>query len=139
MSLNLKAAATVALVALLSAPALAATATPLGAAMVKAEKTDVMPVAQLTGMIGMWTANDLSMLDKAKSIKVLDTKTLYNDADLKQIASIEGTKKADIDKIRAALKGDVALDEWLTKNKIDLNRVVAVSAPATGTPEIVLY
>jgi hypothetical protein len=50
------------------------------------------------------------MLDKAKSIKVLDTKTMYKDADLKQIASVEGTKKADIDKIRAALKGDAALD-----------------------------
>lgn len=138
MSLNLKTVATVTLVALLSAPAMAATA-PLSATMVKAEKTDVMPVAQLTSMIGMWTANDLSMLDKAKSIKVLDTKTMYQDADLKQIASVEGTKKADIDKIRAALKGDAALDAWLTKNKVDLNRVVAVSAPATGSPEIVLY
>jgi hypothetical protein len=139
MSLNLKAAAAVTLVALLAAPALAATATPLAATMMKAEKADAMPIAQLTGMIGMWTANDLSMLDKAKSIKVLDTKTLYNEADLKQIASVEGTKKADIDKIRAALKGDAALDAWLTTNKVDLNRVVAVSAPATGTPEIVLY
>ena len=139
MPLNLKAAVAVTLVALLSAPALAATATPLSATMAMAEKTDVMPVAQLTSMIGMWTANDLSMLDKAKSIKVLDTKTMYQDADLKQIASVEGTKKADIDKIRAALKGDAALDAWLTKNKVDLNRVVAVSAPATGTPEIVLY
>lgn len=138
MSLNLKTIATVTLVALLSAPAMAATA-PLSATMAKAEKTDVMPVAQLTSMIGVWTANDLSMLDKAKSIKVLDTKTMYKDADLKQIASVESSKKADIDKIRAALKGDAALDAWLTKNKVDLNRVVAVSAPANGTPEIVLY
>jgi len=139
MSLTLKSAAAIALIAALSAPAMAATAPAVGASLAAATQADAVPVSTLTGMVGTWSAADLSMFDKAKSIKVLDTRKLYQDADLQKIASAETGKTADIDKIRAAIKGDAGLNAWFTANKLDVNRVIAVSVPTSGMPEIVLY
>ena len=117
-----------------SLPAMAAT----GATVVTASKTDAVPVTKLVPMIGAWQASDLAMLDKAPSVKVFDTKTLYQGADLTKIASAEGSKSADLMKIRDAIKGDATLKAWFDSHSIDISRVIAVSDPS-GKPEVFLY
>lgn len=138
MNLNLKAAAAVALVALLSAPAMAATAPAITATLSNAGKADMVPVARLTHVFGVWRSADLRMFDKAKSIKVFDAKMLYQGADLKKLASAETADAVKIGRIRAAIKGDAGLNAWFTANKLDVNRVVGVSTPKGGTPELIL-
>jgi hypothetical protein len=78
------------------------------------------------------------MFDKAKSIKVFDARMMYEGADLKKLASAETTDAVKIGRIRAAIKGDAGLDAWFTANKLDVNRVVGVSTPKGGTPELIL-
>ena len=131
--------AILALVMLATSPSLAATAPAVAATLVTAAKADVMPVDKLTGMVGVWSSADFGLFAKAKSIKVLDTKMLYSADDLKKIASAATGKAPEVTKIRAAIKGDASLDAWFTTNKLDLNRVIAVSVPTGGVPEIVLY
>ena len=138
MTLNLKAAAAVALVAMLSAPALAATAPAVTATMTNAAKADVVPVTRLIHVFGVWRAADLGMFDKAKSIRVFDAKMLYQGADLKKLASAETADAVKIGRIRAAIKGDAGLNAWFMANKIDVNRVVGVSTPKGGAPEVIL-
>lgn len=139
MHLTSKAYAILAIALVATVPALAANAPVATASLTNAAKADLVPVAKLTGMVGVWSSADLGTLDKAKSIKVLDTRMLYQAADLKKIASAETSRAADVAKIRAAIKGDAGLDAWFTANKLDVNRVIAVSVPTTGMPEIVLY
>lgn len=139
MNLNLKAAAAVAIVALLSAPAMAATAPVVTATLTNAAKADQVPVARLTHLFGVWRGADLKMFDKAKSIKVFDAKMLYEGADLKKLASAETADAVKIGHIRAAIKGDAGLNAWFTANKLDVNRVVGVSTPKGGTPEVILF
>ncbi len=115
-------------------PAMAAT----GATVVTAVKTDAVPVASVIGMVGSWKPGDLAMLDKATSVKVFDTKSLYQGADLTKIASAETAKSADLTKFRDAIRGDAALKAWFDGHAIDINRVIAVSDPS-GTPEVFLY
>lgn len=135
MHMNLKTTAALVLAALVSvAPALANDS----AKVVSAAKTDALPVANLVSMIGEWTAGDLAFLDKATSVKVFDTKALYQPADLTKIASAETGKNAELTKFRAAIQGDAGLMGWFKTNKIDINRVVAVADPH-GNPEIFLY
>ena len=133
---NLKTSVAVAIVALLSAPALAATND--SATVVNAMKADALPVGNLTAMVGEWTAGDLSFLDKAASIKVFDTKTLYSAGDQEKIASAETAKGADLTKFRAAIEADAGLANWFKTHNIDVNRVIAVADP-NGNPEIFLY
>lgn len=115
-------------------PAMAAT----GATVVTAAKSDAVPVASLVSMVGAWKPADLATLDKASSVKVFDTKTLYQGADLTKIASAEAAKNADLMKFRDAIRADGALDAWFGAHKIDISRVIAVSDPS-GSPEIFLY
>lgn len=117
-------------------PALAAA--PAGAKLVQATATDVMPVANVVGMIGTWHPADLTSLDKAAMVKVFDTKSLYPAADQSQIAKAETAKTADLGKFRSAIKADTTLSAWLTANKIDVNRVIALS-DVNGNAEIFLY
>lgn len=161
MFMNLKTSTALALAALLSvAPAMAATyaapamapamtpAKPAAAAPAAATVADnakvidetkaTVPIGTLVKMIGEWKKDDLAYLDKAKSIEIFDTKTLYHPADLKKIASAESSKSADLNKIRDAIKGDTGLMNWLDTNKIDLTRVVAVADPK-GHAELFLY
>ncbi len=101
----LKATTALVLVALLAAPAFAATVDP--AKEVNAVKTDVlMPVGSLTPMIGEWSAGDLNFLDKAASIKVFDTKALYSPADLQKIASAETSQTKQLGSFRDAIRAD---------------------------------
>ena len=135
MHMNLKTTAALVLAALVSvAPALANDS----AKVVSAAKADALPVANLVDMIGEWTSGDLAFLDKATSVKVFDTKQLYQPADLTKIASAETGKNAELAKFRTAIQGDAGLMGWFKTNKIDINRVVAVADPK-GNPEIFLY
>lgn len=135
MQMNLKTTAALILAALVSvAPAMANDS----AKVVSAAKTDALPVANLVGMIGEWTSGDLAFLDKATSVKVFDTRTLYQPTDLTKIASAETGKNAELTKFRAAIQGDPGLMGWFKTNNIDINRVVAVADPK-GSPEIFLY
>ena len=137
MHLPLKATTALVLVALLAAPAFAATVDP--AKEVNAVKTDVlMPVGSLTPMIGEWSAGDLNFLDKAASIKVFDTKTLYSPADLQKIASAETSQTKQLGSFRDAIRADAGLAGWFKAHNIDINRVVAVSDP-DGNPQVFLY
>ncbi|RYG77039.1 MAG: hypothetical protein EON59_17355 [Alphaproteobacteria bacterium] len=108
------------------------------AKMVTGMKTEAAPVATLTGMIGTWTPADLTSLDKAASVKVFDTRTIYDSADLLKVSSAETAKAAELGKFHDAIRGDAALKGWFDTNKIDVNKVVAVSMP-NGTPELFLY
>lgn len=135
MHVNLKTTAALVLAAMVSvAPALANDS----AKVVSAAKADALPVANLVSMIGEWTAGDLAFLDRATSVKVFDTRTLYQPADLTKIASAETGRNAELTKFRAAIQGDAGLTGWFNTNKIDINRVVAVADPH-GNPEIFLY
>ena len=135
MQMNLKTTAALILAALVSvAPALASDS----AKVVSAAKADALPVANLVDMIGEWTSGDLAFLDKATSVKVFDTRQLYQPADLTKIASAETGKNAELTKFRAAIQGDPGLMGWFKTNQIDVNRVVAVADPR-GNPEIFLY
>lgn len=135
MHMNLKTTAAFVLAAMVSvAPALANDS----ATVVSAVKADALPVANLVSMIGEWTAGDLAFLDKATSVKVFDTRQLYQPADLTKIASAETGKNAELTKFRAVIQGDAGLMGWFKTNKIDINRVVAVADPH-GNPEIFLY
>jgi hypothetical protein len=115
-------------------PAMAATS----ATVVTATKSDAVPIVSLVPMVGAWKSGDLALLDKATSVKVFDTKTLYQGADLSKIASAETAKNAELMKFRDAIRADAALDAWFGAHKIDVNRVIAVSDPS-GSPEIFLY
>jgi hypothetical protein len=118
------------------APAMAATADT--AKVVTGMKTEAAPVASLVGMVGHWTPTDLGHLDKAASVKVFDTRTIYPAADLQKIASAETSKAADLTKLRDAIRADSGLKAWFDANKIDVNKVIAVGDP-NGTPEIFTY
>ena len=139
MHLTSKAYAVLAIALIATAPALAATTPAVTASLVNAAKADLVPVAKLTSMVGVWSSADLGKFDKAKSIKVLDTRMLYQATDLKKIATVETSKASDLTKIRAAIRSDAGLDAWFASNKLDVNRVIAVLVPAAGVPEIVLY
>lgn len=137
MHINLKTSIALVLAALVStAPAMALASD--SATVVSAAKADALPVSNLVSMIGEWTAGDLAFLDKATSVKVFDTKQLYQPADLTKIASAETSKNADLTKFRAAIQGDAGLTGWFKTHNIDINRVVAVADPQ-GNPEIFLY
>jgi hypothetical protein len=135
MHLTSKAYAILAIAMVATAPAFAATDT---AVVTNALKSDAMPVAKVTAMVGEWSAADLSFLDKASSIKVFDTRMLYPSADQQKIASAETGKNADLTKLRAAIKADTGLNGWFTAHKIDVSRVIAVADP-NGSPQIFLY
>lgn len=135
MHLTSKAYAILAIALAATAPAFAATD---AAVVTNALKSEAMPVASVTAMVGAWSAADLSFLDKASSIKVFDTKTLYQPADQRKIASAETGKSADLTRLRAAIKADTGLNGWFTAHKIDVNRVIAVADP-NGSPQIFLY
>jgi hypothetical protein len=136
MHLPLKTTASLILVAMLAAPAFAATND--SATVVNAVQTDAVPISTLTPIIGNWAAADLSFLDKASSIKVFDTKSLYNAADLKLIASAETNRSMQLNDMRKAILGDAALAAWFKAHQIDVNRVVAVNDPS-GNAQIFLY
>jgi hypothetical protein len=137
MHRNLKAYAALAVVMIASASAPAFAAGD-AAKFVEATKTDIVPVASVTAMVGKWNAADLSVLDKAASIKVFDTKVLYPAADQKKIASAETSKAADLTKLRTAIKADKGLSGMLAAKKVDVNRVIAVTDQKSG-PQIFLY
>ncbi|HEY4202690.1 MAG TPA: hypothetical protein VGM83_19235 [Devosiaceae bacterium] len=107
------------------------------AANAMAAKTAVVPAATLKSWIGKWTPASIKTLGSAKNITVIDTKTLYKPADLKTIASAEGTHRTSLDKLHAAINADAGLKAWFGKNNVDVNRVVAYSQK--GTPEVFLY
>lgn len=135
MHLTSKAYAVLAIALAATVPAFAATDQ---AMMRNALKTDAMPVARVTGMVGKWSTADLSFLDKATAIKVYDTRSLYQPADLKKIASAETAKATDLTRLRADIKGDTGLDGWFNAHQIDVSRVIAVADPKGG-PQIFLY
>ncbi|UJW86874.1 hypothetical protein [Devosia sp. SL43] len=101
-------------------------------------KSEIVPVANLVDMIGVWTQGDLAFLDKATGVKTFDTKVLYPAADQAKIASAETAKATQLGKFRDAIRADSALSGWFSANHIDINRVVAVADP-NGNPEIFLY
>jgi hypothetical protein len=113
-------------------------ATPDTAKMVAGMKADAVPAANLEGMIGSWTQGDLNFLDKAASVKVYDTRTIYSGADLQKIASAETAKSAQLGKFRDAIRADAGLKAWFDANKIDVNKVIAVADP-NGNPELFTY
>ena len=109
------------------------------AKMMAGAKTEAVPVGNLTGMIGTWTPADLAALDKATTVKVFDTHALYNSADLQKIASAESSKNAQLGKFHDAIRADANLKAWFDANKIDVNKVIAVSDPKGGQPELFTY
>lgn len=135
MHLTSKAYAFLAIAMVATAPALAATD---AAIVTNALKADAMPVAEVTRMVGKWSAADLSFLDKASTIKVFDTRTLYPAGDQQKIASAENGHSADLDKLRAGIKADAGLNGWFAAHSIDVSRVIAVADP-NGNPQIFLY
>lgn len=135
MHLTSKACAILAIALVATVPALAATD---AAIVTNALKADAMPVARVTAMVGQWSAADLSFLDKATSIKLFDTRTLYQPADRQKIAGAETGKSADLTRLRAAIKADTGLNAWFAAHKIDISRVIAVADP-NGSPQIFLY
>ena len=135
MHLTSKAYAVLAIAIVATAPALAATDS---AVVTDALKADAMPVKSVTAMVGQWSSADLSFLDKASSIKVFDTRTLYQPADQMMIASAESGKSADLTRLRAAIKADTGLNAWFAAHSIDVSRVIAVADP-NGNPQIFLY
>ena len=108
------------------------------AKVVTGMKSEAVPAANLTGMIGSWTQGDLNVLDKASTVKVFDTRTVYQGADLQKIASAETSKSTQLGKFRDALRADAALKAWFDTNKIDINKVIAVGDP-NGNPELFIY
>lgn len=136
MHTSLKSSAALVIVALMVAPAFAATND--AATVTNAMKADALPIAKVTGMIGKWSAADLSFLDKATAIKVYDTKSLYDAADQKKIASAETADKANLAKLRAAITADTGLAGWFKAHHLDVNRVIAVDGSGSS-PEVFLY
>ncbi|KQX40043.1 hypothetical protein ASD04_05195 [Devosia sp. Root436] len=133
--------AAVLLAAILAIPGTAAFAATNAADTAKVTmgvKADLVPVGSLVNMIGHWKPSDLAFLDKATSIKTYDTKALYPAAEQAQIATAETVEAGELGKFRDAIRADSALNGWFAANKIDINRVVAVSDP-NGNPEIFLY
>lgn len=133
---NVSAALVVAALAI--APLSSAMAAADTAKVVTGMKTEAVPVANLVGMVGAWTPADLTFLDKAASVKVFDTRTIYQGADLQKIASAETSKASQLGKFRDALRADAALKAWFDTNKIDINKVIAVGDP-NGNPELFIY
>lgn len=118
------------------AQAMAATAD--SAKVVVGMKSEAVPASNLTGMIGSWTQGDLNFLDKASSVKVFDTRSVYSGADLQKIASAEMAKSTQLGKFRDAIRADAGLKAWFDANKIDVNKVIAVADP-NGKPELFTY
>ncbi len=118
------------------AQAMAATAD--SATVVVGMKSEAVPASNLTGMIGSWTQGDLNFLDKASSVKVFDTRSVYSGADLQKIASAETAKSTQLGKFRDAIRADAGLKAWFDANKIDVNKVIAVADP-NGKPELFTY
>lgn len=136
MHTSLKASSALVLAALMGAPAFAATND--AAIVTNAMKTDALPIASVTAMVGKWSSADLSFLDKATAIKVFDTKALYDAADQKKIASAEAARNADLTKLHAAIAADAGLSTWFRAHNLDVNRVIAVGDPS-GNPQVFLY
>lgn len=127
---------------LAAAPAFAATTTtpakaaPMAAMaapkVTMAMKSDVGPISGVIRIIGKWTPAELAALGKASAIKTFDVKSLYPAADQTKVASAETANSARLGKLHAALRADASLNIWLTKNKIDVDHVVAVSTHSSG-------
>jgi hypothetical protein len=133
--------AAVLLAAILAIPgtaAFAATAPADTAKLTVGLKTEIVPVANLVDMIGIWSPGDLAFLDKATGVKTFDTKVLYPATDQAKIASAETAKSVQLGKFRDAIRADAALSGWFAANHVDINRVIAVADP-NGSPEIFLY
>lgn len=117
------------------APALAFIST---ASLMWGVKADVAPVATLDAAIGQWKAADLTLLNGAASITVFDAKLLYNANDLKLVQAADTKMTAELATMHTAITGDAALKAWFEKNKIDVNRVVAVT-DVNGKIDVYLY
>ena len=130
---KVSAAALIAALVAVSAAQAATTAT-----MVQGTKTDLIPVASLADMVGSWTPGDVNFLEKAKSVKVYDARSLYPSADQTRISTAQASKSMQLGKFHDAIRADGSLKAWFDQNKIDINRVVAVADP-NGQPEIFLY
>jgi len=121
--------------ALPAGAALAAT-THAGATMMMGAKSDAAPVGTLTPMIGNFQPADLSALDSASSIRVIDAKQVYSSADQSKIASAQ--KAANLGRLHDAINRDATLKNWFAANKIDVNRVIGVNV-SNGADQVYLF
>jgi len=110
-------------VALPAGAALAATTTPSKPAAM----TKMAPVTDPSGMVARWSAADISGIDAAKAVKIIDLHKAYGVQDAKKIAAYESANKGQIAKLRTALNNDAKFKAWAKKNHVNVEHVVGVS------------
>jgi hypothetical protein len=106
--------------------------------LVMGTKTDIVPAANLKGMVGKWKSTDLATLDGAKFVKVINVRTLYTSADQKVLDSARMASFANLSKFHLAINADAGLKSWFAMNKIDVNRVIGISAQK-NSPAVFIY
>ncbi|MEQ1769608.1 MAG: hypothetical protein ABL879_07180 [Devosia sp.] len=131
----LKVSAAVLIAAMSVAPALAAIDS---ASLVVGTKANVVPAMTLDGVIGKWTPQQLTALNGASTVTVFDTKLLYDTTQLKLVSANQTKMMADITQIHQAIDNDAALKAWFVKNKVDVDRVIAVTDTG-GKVDVYLY
>lgn len=123
MNPMLKVSAAVLIAAMSALPALAAA----NASVVMGAKADIVPVASLDTMVGKWGQPQLDALSKASTVTVFDTNKLYSPADIKLLGAADTVATPNLTKLRSAIDADAALKAWFSKNKIDVNHVIAIT------------
>jgi len=121
-----KLAAAIVLAAAVAAPASGVLAANSMAAKPAATKAVAAPIADPSGLVGHWTLADITAIDGAKAVKIIDLRKAYP-KNLKQLTAAEKADKAAIAKLHTALNSDSKFKAWAKKNHVSLDHVVGVS------------
>jgi hypothetical protein len=135
MSPILKLSLAVLLAAAAPLPALAAIDS---ATVVQGNQTEIPPYSSIDGLVGKWTPADLNALSNANSVKVFDTKNLYQSTDLSMLSDASTRAIGDLKKMHDEIAANTELKAWFDAQKIDLNRVVAITQDG-GAVNVYLY
>jgi len=133
MTICMKAASAAVIALVIALPvggAMAAGQSGASATMTKAPVSSMAKPAMVndpSGIVGHWTLADISGIDGAKSVKILDLRKTYGSKAREQIAAVEKSDKAALAKLHTALNGDAKFKAWARKNHVNIDRVVGVS------------
>ncbi|CDP50863.1 hypothetical protein [Paradevosia shaoguanensis] len=122
-----KLATALVLAAVVAVPASGAFAASAASAPAKPAAMKMAPVTDPSGLVGRWSAADISGIDTAKAVKIVDLRKAYGAKDLKMIEAAAKADKAGIAKLHTALNGDSKFKAWAKKNHVSPARVVGVS------------
>jgi hypothetical protein len=99
--------------------------------------TTAVPIDVVVQDAGVSTLDVLDALRGANRVRLIHVKTAYPAGDQQKLSSAVTSKKADLDRLHAAINADPKLKAMFARNKVDVNSVIAVIPSKNGIALIV--